>query len=91
MISGGKISSQAISDIVRGHFPELTDHCPRGTRGVSSLPQGAYDVDVSDATEMLGLLFRPVEETFVDLTSQLLHLNKGPSFEMTRHDLIPNV
>ncbi|KAL3482713.1 hypothetical protein BJX62DRAFT_250523 [Aspergillus germanicus] len=72
IISGAKISSQEISDMLRGKFPSLAETCPRGSPGVSSLPEDAYAADASPAKEILGLEFRDIEGTFVELGEQLL-------------------
>ncbi|KAL2811560.1 hypothetical protein BJX63DRAFT_433237 [Aspergillus granulosus] len=72
IIAGAKVSSQEISDILRGNFPSLADTCPRGSPGVSSLPSDAYTADVSPAKEILGLEFRDVASTFVELAQQLI-------------------
>jgi hypothetical protein len=76
IISGGKVASQDIADILRENFDVLKDRCPIGNPGVSSLQEDAYDADVSHAKDILGLRFRPAERTFVDLARQLLKIEQ---------------
>jgi nucleoside-diphosphate-sugar epimerase len=84
LITRGRISAQEISDILRAAYPtELADRTPVGPHpGTSSLGKGAYDVDTKTGQEALGLgEMKSNEATFVDLTKQLLRLEKGESYE----------
>jgi hypothetical protein len=76
IISGAKVSSQEISDILREKFPSVAATCPRGNPGVSSLPDDAYTADASPAKELLGLEFRDFESTFIELGEQLIEIGK---------------
>ena len=78
MVSAGQISSQQIADTLRGTFPELEDRTPRGNPGTSSLPEKSkqYDSDSAKVKKVLGLEFRPLEDTLRDLGGQLLELEK---------------
>ncbi|RAK79332.1 NAD(P)-binding protein [Aspergillus fijiensis CBS 313.89] len=74
IVSGEKLGSQAIADILRGFFPPLVEQYPVGPPGASSLSPSGYDMDTTVATDILGLGTRSVEETPVDLASQLLRI-----------------
>lgn len=63
---------QDVCDILRAHFPELSERTPRGNPGTRSLPPGAYDIDNSKAKALLGVGFRSLEETVLDVARCML-------------------
>lgn len=77
LICAGQITSQDISDILRAAYPDLKERTPVGKPGVSSLPDNPYFAKSDKAKEILGLQFRPLEETIKDLGGQLLAIEKG--------------
>lgn len=79
IICAGQISSQQISDNLRAAFPELAERTPIGKPGVSSLLEEAarYSASSEKAKKILGIKFRPLEDTLKDLGGQLLALEKA--------------
>jgi hypothetical protein len=77
IICAGQVSSQEISDALRAHIPELESRTPKGVPGASALPEGQYECSSEKARRVLGLTFRGMEETFVDLGRQLVGLEKA--------------
>ena len=76
VICAGQVSSQEISDILRGSVEELKDRTPEGVKGGNLLDENAYDCSAALAKETLGISFRSKQETFVDLAMQLLEIEK---------------
>ena len=74
IICAGQVSSQQISDVLRKALPEIDERTPVGVPGGNPLPEGAYDCSSEKAKSVLGIKFRSMEETFVDLGRQLLEL-----------------
>lgn len=74
IICGGRASSQNISDVLREKMPELRDRVPKGVPGGNPLPKSAYFFSSEKAQRVLGLKFRSLEETFVDLARQLVEI-----------------
>ena len=79
LVSARQISSQQIADTLRAAFPELEERTPKGNPGSSSLPVkfNQYDADSAKTKNVLGIVFRPVEDTLRDLGAQLLELEKS--------------
>ncbi|KAI1383594.1 flavonol reductase [Hypoxylon trugodes] len=76
-ISTRQFDFQKISDILRSHFPELSERVPLGKPGTSSLPPGAYNVDNSKVKNLLGIEFRPFEETILDTARFFLEIERN--------------
>ena len=74
IICAGQVSSQQISDVLRKSLPEVEERTPVGVPGGNPLSEGAYDCSSEKAKSLLGIKFRSMEETFVDLGRQLLEL-----------------
>jgi nucleoside-diphosphate-sugar epimerase len=74
IICGGRASSQNISDALRKNVPELRTKTPKGVPGGNPLSKNAYYCSSEKAQKVLGLRFRSMEETFVDLARQLVEL-----------------
>lgn len=75
IVCARQFSFQDICDILRSRFPqELGDRTPLGNPGTSSLPNGAYKVDNSKVVNTLGVSFRQLEDTIVDLGRQFLDI-----------------
>lgn len=68
---------QDVCDILRSHFPELSEHTPLGKPGTRSLPPGAYDVANSKVKEFLGVEFRSLEETVLDVARCMLDIERN--------------
>jgi nucleoside-diphosphate-sugar epimerase len=76
IICAGQVSSQNISDVLREKIPELEKRSPKGVKGGNPLPPNTYICSSEKAQKVLGLKFKTVEETFVELGKQLLELEK---------------
>ncbi|OCK73399.1 NAD(P)-binding protein [Lepidopterella palustris CBS 459.81] len=79
VISAGTMPSQAVSDIVLKHFPELADRVtpPSPVNPIRSEMLSSALVDSTPATVMLGLVrYRSVDETLTDLAKQLVELEQ---------------
>ena len=76
VICAGQVSSQEISDFLRGSIEELKGRTPEGVTGGNPLSENAYDCSAALAKEILGLNFRDKKETFVELAAQLLDIEK---------------
>ncbi|KAL2060523.1 hypothetical protein VTL71DRAFT_9164 [Oculimacula yallundae] len=74
IICAGQVSSQQISDVMRKSLPEVDKRTPVGVPGGNPLPEGAYDCSSEKAKSVLGIKFKSLEETFIDLGRQLLEL-----------------
>ncbi|KAH6603143.1 hypothetical protein Trco_007918 [Trichoderma cornu-damae] len=74
LIASSSYSYQQICDIIRENFPELRDVTPEGNAGAPLPP--IYKVDSTKAAEELGIKFRPLKETIVDMVNSLLKLPK---------------
>ncbi|EHK49473.1 uncharacterized protein TrAtP1_010700 [Trichoderma atroviride] len=74
LIANSAYSYQQICDIIREKFPELQDKTPKGDTGAALPP--IYKVDTTKAVTELGIKFRPLQETIVDMVNSLLALQK---------------
>lgn len=74
LIANSAYSYQQICDIIREKFPELQDLTPKGDTG-APLPH-IYRLDTTKAATQLGIKFRPLQETVVDMVNSLLALQK---------------
>lgn len=74
LIANSAYSYQQICDIIREKFPELQDKTPKGDTGAALPP--IYKVDTTKAITELGIKFRPLQETVVDMVNSLLALQK---------------
>lgn len=72
-VSGG-YTFQMICDIIRKHFPEKRDLVPEGTPG-EEYPD-VYKVDNGKARRQLGLSFRDLETTIVDMVKEFVEIEK---------------
>ena len=77
VVSARQFSFQDICDILRSRFPELSDCTPLGKPGTSSLPPGAYSIDNSKVKELLGVEFRSLEETVLDVARCMLNIERN--------------
>lgn len=77
LVCAKQFSFQDICDILRSHFPELSERTPLGKPGTSSLPPGAYLVDNSKVKAVLGMEFRSLAETVVDVARYLLDVEQN--------------
>ncbi|RFU72883.1 cinnamoyl- reductase [Trichoderma arundinaceum] len=74
LIATSSFSYQQICDIIRDKFPELRELTPKGNTG-DPLPP-VYKLDNSKASAELGIKFRSLEETVVDMVNSFLKLRK---------------
>jgi hypothetical protein len=77
LVTAGAVDSQKIADILRTRVARADARVPEGKPGTSTLPVDAFGADASKAEKILGLKWRPAEETFTDLGQQLLEFEKG--------------
>jgi nucleoside-diphosphate-sugar epimerase len=71
-VTAGYFSNKEIAGIIRKHFPEYWDQLPSPeTKGGDYPEAGLYKYDNSRAVETLGLKFRSLEESIVDLVKSL--------------------
>jgi nucleoside-diphosphate-sugar epimerase len=77
LVSARQFGFQDICDILRSRFPELGERTPLGKPGTSSLPPGAYSIDNSKAKQLLGVEFRSLEETVVDVARCMLDIEQN--------------
>jgi hypothetical protein len=77
VVSARQFSFQGICDILRSRFPELSERTPLGKPGTSSLPPGAYSIDNSKVKELLGVEFRTLEETVLDVARCMLDIEQS--------------
>ena len=76
VVSKGQISSQQISDILRKNISELEARTPIGHPGESGLAANAFNADGERAEKVLGIKYSDATDTFVDLGSQLLAMER---------------
>ncbi|KAG2417876.1 hypothetical protein HFD88_000975 [Aspergillus terreus] len=67
---------QDVCDILRSNFAELGERTPLGKPGTRSLPDGAYSIDNSKVKKFLGVEFRSLEETILDVARYMLDLER---------------
>jgi nucleoside-diphosphate-sugar epimerase len=77
IVSRGPVTSQQIADILRTNLSELEHRTPLGVPGANTLPKDAYLLDSETAADILGLAFRDIQDTFVDLGRYLLDSEKA--------------
>lgn len=71
-LSAGSFTNGSICELFRNCGLGLDDRVPQD--GGDEVTPGHYGVDTSRAREILGLEFRPFEETFVDMAKEFLAL-----------------
>ncbi|QYT06291.1 Epimerase domain-containing protein [Trichoderma simmonsii] len=74
LVANSAYSYQQICDIIREKFPEQKDLTPKGNTGAPLPP--AYRLDTTKAVTELGLKFRPLQETIVDMVNSLMKLRQ---------------
>ncbi|OGM43827.1 dihydroflavonal-4-reductase [Aspergillus bombycis] len=75
LVSGGKYSYQLIADILRHRVAEVRDRVPLG-KPRSGL-HDVYGTDASKSENVLGLRYRPLEDSIVDAARSLLKLEQA--------------
>jgi nucleoside-diphosphate-sugar epimerase len=70
--TAGAFSNKQIADIIRKHFPEYHDRLPGPNAKGGDFPEGPfYGYDNSQTAGVLGIKFRDLEESIVDLVKSL--------------------
>lgn len=77
LVCARQFSFQDSCDILRSRFAELSERTPLGEPGTSFLPPGAYSVDNSRVKALLGLEFRSLTETVVDVAPRMLDIEQN--------------
>lgn len=75
LVTNGPYSYQNFIDIIRDNFPELKDSTPEGDAH-SALPP-VYKIDASKSVKDLGMNYRTMKETVVDMVNSLKELEKA--------------
>jgi len=71
-VTAGYFSNKEIADIIRKNFPEYKDKLPSPeTKGGDYPEAGVYKYDNSRSLKVLGLKYRPLEESIVDTVKSL--------------------
>lgn len=76
LISGGDFDKQKVCDLLRDQMPELKSRVPVGNPGKPSVGEH-YEVDCSRARSVLGIEFRPFNETFLDMGHTFLEMENA--------------
>ena len=72
ILVAGQYSNRQIVQIVRNNFPELAGRMPpESAPGGGFPPDGVFKVDASPSRNILGLTYRPLENSITDLVSSL--------------------
>jgi nucleoside-diphosphate-sugar epimerase len=77
LISGGDFDKQKVCDLLRDQIPELKSRVPVGNPGNPSVDEQHYKVDCSRARSVLGIEFRPFNETFLDMAHAFLDMENA--------------
>lgn len=71
-ITAGYFSNKEICEIIRKNFPEYKDQLPdEGVKGGDYPKDGLYKYDNKRVVDVLGIKFRSLEESIVDLVNSL--------------------
>jgi len=71
-ITAGYFTNKEIAEIIRKNFPEYESQLPgKDVKGGGYPEEGLYKYDNSRTKEVLGIKFRPLEESIVDLVKSL--------------------
>lgn len=74
-VVAGRFSNNQIASIVRKNYPQLADKLPTAEEPNDGFPEGGvYDADHSRSVEILGLKYKSLERSVVDLTDVLLSM-----------------
>ncbi|GFF28658.1 putative uncharacterized oxidoreductase C513.07 [Aspergillus udagawae] len=73
-ICKGNFTYQQFVNALRANLPEIKDRVPVGNPSAAEVPSDVYTVDTSKSQRILGLKYRPLEETIVDAARSLLQL-----------------
>ena len=76
IISARQFTYQQFCDILRPNIPALAEWTTLGDPGDDAADIDAYGLNNTLVVELLGLRFRQVEETVVDLGQQLLEIER---------------
>ena len=73
IVVAGEYSNRQIFQIIRKTFPELATRMPQESAPGGDFPsEGVFKVDASPSRDILGLTYRPLENSVTDLVSSLL-------------------
>ncbi|KAK6197923.1 protein induced by osmotic stress [Scheffersomyces amazonensis] len=72
LITSGRFNFQRIVDIVRESFPKLADKLPVGTPASKNIFDHYNKLNDSNAREVVGIEYIPLEKTIVDHIGQIL-------------------
>ncbi|KAJ6437348.1 LOW QUALITY PROTEIN: lea domain-containing protein [Purpureocillium lavendulum] len=66
LIANASYSFQQVCDVIRDKFPQFRDVTPKGNTGAPLPP--IYKLDTTKAVQQLGMKFRPLEDTVVNIS-----------------------
>ena len=69
-VTAGYFANKEIADIVRDNYPDLASSLPPKDYP-SDMPEGIYKIDNSRSKKILGLHYRPLKDSIVDLVKSL--------------------
>ena len=69
-VTAGYFSNREIADIIRKNFPEYAEANPASAKG-GRMPEALYKFDNKRSIDVLGLHYKPLEESIVDLVKSL--------------------
>ena len=70
-ICGGRFSNKKIVDIIKKNFPEFNDIVSNSTPGGDYPEGGVYGYNNKRSVELLGIKYRGLEESIVDVVKSL--------------------
>lgn len=73
-ICKGNFTYQKFVDALRANLPDIKGRVPIGNPGAGEVPSDVYTIDTSKSQRILGLKYRPLEETIVDAARSLLKI-----------------
>lgn len=78
IISARQFTYEAFCEILRTNVPALAERIPQGLPSKDAAEEGVHVLSNVRAVEVLGegLVFRPMEETVVELAKQLLEIER---------------
>ena len=66
----GFFCNREVANVIRKNFPKYADVLPESAKG-GDFPKEIFKIDNSNATEILGIKFKGLEESIVDLVKSL--------------------
>ncbi|KAF4777246.1 NAD dependent epimerase/dehydratase [Colletotrichum scovillei] len=74
LVSPGGVSNQRLANVLREKLPQWEGRIPKGNPAKAALAEGMFGVDASLAEKVLGMEYRPLEDTIGDIAVQFVEL-----------------